>query len=234
MTAFSVSCIVPVYNGERFLAAAVESILGQTRPPLEVIVVDDGSTDRTPEIARSFRPPVRVIRQANAGPVVARNRGVAESRGDFIAFLDADDLWHPEKLARQLERFERRPELAYVAALVQNFWEDEVAGERERMSAHARAAPIPGYVTGAMVIRRTWMEQIGPFDMALGHADSADWVQRANEAGAQSELVEEVLLRRRLHANNRSRAMESRSREEFLQILKSRLERRRDGAKREP
>lgn len=227
MSSHRVSCVVPVYNGERFLAEALESILGQTHPPYEVLVVDDGSTDGTAEVARGLGSSVRHVYQENAGPVVARNRGVAEARGDYLAFLDADDLWHPEKLARQLERFELRPELAYVASLTQNFWEDEVADERERMRDHARSRPIPGYVTQTLLIRRSWMDRVGPFDASLKHGDSADWIQRADEAGALSELVDEVLAYRRLHSANRSRTMETSSRDEFLHLLKARLDRRR-------
>lgn len=88
----SISIIVPCYNAEKFLRATLESALGQTRPPMEIIVIDDGSTDGSAAIAESFGPPVRVIRQANQGESVARNRGIAEAQGDYLFFLDADDL----------------------------------------------------------------------------------------------------------------------------------------------
>lgn len=98
----TVSVVIPCYNGERFLSEAVASALGQTRPPLEVIVVDDGSTDRSAELAMSLGPTVRVIRQSNQGESVARNRGIDEARGEWIAFLDADDSWMPGKLEQQV------------------------------------------------------------------------------------------------------------------------------------
>jgi glycosyltransferase involved in cell wall biosynthesis len=101
-TSPTVSVIIPCYNGAKYLRQAVESVLAQTHPPLEVIVVDDGSTDDSAEIAASFGPPVRVIRQANQGESVARNRGIAEARGDYLHFLDADDLMHPEAFERML------------------------------------------------------------------------------------------------------------------------------------
>jgi glycosyltransferase involved in cell wall biosynthesis len=218
---------VPAYNGGRFLAEAVRSILEQTHAPTEVVVIDDGSTDRTAEVARSFGPPVRYVYQDNAGPAAARNRGISEARGEFVAFLDADDRWHPDKLERQLARFAARPELAYVVSLIQNFWEDEVAEERDRMKEHARSRPIPGYVTPTLLVRREWMERTGPFDPLLKHGDAADWFQRADQAGARSELIDEVLAYRRLHRDNRSRTMETGSRDEFLHLLKARLDRRR-------
>jgi glycosyltransferase involved in cell wall biosynthesis len=97
----AVSVVIPCYNGANFLRDTLRSVLAQTLPPLEVIVVDDGSTDDSAAIAESFGPPVRVFRQPNQGESVARNRGIEEARGDWVAFLDADDLWLPEKLAEQ-------------------------------------------------------------------------------------------------------------------------------------
>jgi glycosyltransferase involved in cell wall biosynthesis len=97
-----VSVVIPCYNGARFLRETLASVWNQTHPAFEVIVVDDGSKDDSATIAESFGPPVRVIRQSNQGESVARNRGIDEARGDWIAFLDADDLWHATKLARQV------------------------------------------------------------------------------------------------------------------------------------
>lgn len=100
MTA-SVSVVIPAYNAERFLRDALASVLRQTLPPLEILVVDDGSGDNTARLAASVEG-VRCIRQANAGVSAARNRGIEEARGEFIALLDADDAWMPEKLAIQM------------------------------------------------------------------------------------------------------------------------------------
>ena len=104
-----VSVVIPVYNGERFLAQAIESVLGQTWREVEVIVVDDGSSDHSGEIARRFAP-VRCLRQDNAGQAAARNRGAAAATGRFLAFLDADDLWLADKLERQLTAFRSAPD----------------------------------------------------------------------------------------------------------------------------
>src|SRR4051812_386439 len=102
-----VSCIVAVYNGEPFLAEAIDSILAQTYRPLEVIVVDNMSTDATAEIAASYGEPVHVIDAEPRGPAIARNRGIRDARFPLIAFLDADDLIHPEKLERQVAHLSR-------------------------------------------------------------------------------------------------------------------------------
>ncbi|MEX1027955.1 MAG: glycosyltransferase [Candidatus Paceibacterota bacterium] len=98
----SVSVVIPCYNGARFLKETLASVLAQSHRPLEVLVVDDGSTDGSAEIAEAFPDPVRVLRQSNRGESVARNRGMNEATGEWIAFLDADDVWKPEKLKRQL------------------------------------------------------------------------------------------------------------------------------------
>ena len=127
-----ISGIVPVYNGERYLRETLDSMLAQTYQPLEVIVVDDGSTDGTPKVVAGYGDRVRYIYQENSGPAIARNRGIDAARGEFIAFLDADDLWHPEKLMRQMTRFEARQELELSITYVQNFWITELSAEAER------------------------------------------------------------------------------------------------------
>jgi glycosyltransferase involved in cell wall biosynthesis len=99
-----ISCIVPVYNGERYLGETLDSIFAQTYQPLEIIVVDDGSTDGTATVAASYGQRVRYLCQTNQGKAAARNRGFGAAQSEFIAFIDADDLWHPEKLTRQITR----------------------------------------------------------------------------------------------------------------------------------
>ena len=227
MTAPLASCIIPVYNGADFLAEAVNSALTQTYPALEIVIVDDGSTDRTPEVAGSFGERVRYLRQANAGPAVARNTGLAESRGELVAFLDADDRWHETKLARQAAVLEAQPELDYVVALVQNFWTDPAAGAREHSRDHPRTKPIPGYVTGTLVARRALFDRVGGFDPERSHTDATEWFLRARAAGARGLVVPEVLLYRRMHTGNRSQQMSQGSTEEFLRLLKTSLDQRR-------
>src|SRR5262245_50952803 len=120
-----ITCIVPAYNVERYLSEAIDSILAQTYRPLRVIVADDGSTDRTAKIAAEYGKRIIYLRQTNHGYPAAKNLGLSAAEGDFIAFLDADDMWHPEKLARQMERFEKRPELDLCFTRYMNFWMPE-------------------------------------------------------------------------------------------------------------
>lgn len=224
-----VSCVVPVFNGERYLAEAVRSILEQTCRPVELVVVDDGSTDGTPAVVASFDADIQYVRQDNAGPVAARNRGLREAHGDFVAFLDADDLWHPEKLSRQLARFRARPELAYSVTLVQNFWEGDLREEGDGMRDHRRGQPVPGYVSSTLLVARDWMDATGGFDGSLVHGDSADWFSRVDAMGGVGELLREVLTFRRIHRDSFSRRFAGPSRDEFLHLLKRRLDRERAG-----
>jgi glycosyltransferase involved in cell wall biosynthesis len=222
-----VSCIVPVYNGEAYLGEALDSILAQTWRPLEIIVVNDGSRDGSAAVAEAYGAVVRVIEQANAGCAAARNAGLAAATGEFVAFLDADDFWHPEKLDRQMARFEARPDLDYTVTHVQNFWQDDVREEEERHRRHKRAQPIPGYVHGTLLCRRSLFDTLGPFETAVNHGDATLWFLRARDSGAKGELLPEVLMRRRLHPENRSRTYAERSRGTFVAILKQSLDRKR-------
>jgi glycosyltransferase involved in cell wall biosynthesis len=222
-----VSCIVPVYNGGRYVAAAMDSILGQTYRRLELIVADDGSTDETPQMVTRYGSRAQYLRQPNAGPAAARNLGLTAARGEFVAFLDADDLWHQEKLARQIACFRTDPSLDYCVAHVQNFWEPDLQEEAMRFRGHRRSRPLPGYTTATLVARRALFDQIGPFDAGLRHSDAADWLLRARRSGAKELLLADTLVFRRMHRSNRSRLRAEGSRDEFLTLLKTNLDRRR-------
>ena len=219
-----VSCIVPVFNGERFLREALDSIVEQTHRPLEVVVVDDGSTDNTPQIAASYRD-VRLVRQANAGPAAARNRGLRETRGQLVAFLDADDLWRPEKLERQVGRFIRRAELGLCFTHGRNFWAPELREEEARLREHRIARPMPIWLPSTLLARRRVFDAVGGFDESLRFGHSTEWLLRARAEGIVVEMVPEVLYRRRLHGGNRSRRMSTESRDEFLRIVKAHADR---------
>ncbi len=198
----SISCIVPVYNGARFLAEALDSILAQTLPPSEIIVVDDGSTDATAEVANAYTQHVTYHRQANAGPASARNRGIGLATGDFMSFLDADDLWHADKLERQMLALESKPAAGICITYLQNFWAEELAHERDRMRDHAFAKPMPGYVCQCLLARRSVFDAVGRFDEAKRLGEDQDWYLRAERAGIEREIVPEALVYRRIHRNN--------------------------------
>lgn len=111
-----ISVVIPTYNNERWLSRAIDSVLAQSRSADEILVVDDGSTDRTPEVAAAYGSKIRYLRQENAGASVARNTGIQAASGEWIAFLDADDEWLPNKLQLQIEHLQRHPDLGWTTA----------------------------------------------------------------------------------------------------------------------
>lgn len=180
----AVSVVIPVYNGQRFLAATIDSVLNQSWKDLEVVVVDDGSTDRTPEILASYGDGIRVHRQANRGVAAARNAGVAASRGRYIAFLDADDVWLREKLTLQMERFVNADVgLVYSGVTVVDenlvpLYDSRVPDPEDvvRRTLLVEPEPVPLTMTG--VVPRECFEQLGGFDEELSTSADADFVVR--------------------------------------------------------
>jgi glycosyltransferase involved in cell wall biosynthesis len=221
-----ISCILPVHNGARFLAEAIDSVLDQAYYDLELIVVDDGSTDHTMEILAEFRNRVRVLRQDHKGCAAARNLGLEEATGSFIAFQDADDLWMPGKLELQTERFRARPDLELCAGLIQNFWMEDVAEEGQAFSGHPFAEPIPGVVLPVTLARRSLFKRVGRFNEDLWRGSDTEWFLRAREAGAIHEIPPELVAKRRLHSGNLTRD-DLASRENLLASMKASLDRRR-------
>jgi len=167
-----VSVVIPTYNFGRFLAAAIESAQAQTLRPREIIVVDDGSTDETPDVVRSFES-VHYIRQENGGVCAARNRGVEDSMGEFIAFLDADDTWEARKLEKQIAVFNSDPEVGLVHCGMREF--DDETGETIATHLHGAEGwmadnlllwegPVIVGPGGTIAVRRDTFEAVGGFD----------------------------------------------------------------------
>ncbi len=218
-----VSCIIPVYNGERFLAEAIDSILSQTYKVTEIVVIDDGSTDGTPDVVRGYGNRLRYARQTNAGKSAARNHGIRLATGEFIAFLDADDLWHSEKLARQIDRFIARPELGYCLTHRQNFWVSERAGEAARLQDHRLTEAHPG-TASTFIARTECFNLVGPLNDRLKNRDIQEWMLRADRLGVVREVMPDVLVSRRIHDSNESR---QRRKEEWFDIIKQSLDSKR-------
>lgn len=198
-----VSVIVPVWNGEPFLAEALASIAAQAHAPLDIVVVDDGSSDGTAAVARRFGAGVRYAYQDNAGPAAAKNTGLALARGELVTFLDADDLWPVDKLARQVARLAHDPGVDLVMGLTQVVW----ASSETRAGWAARGVVLPdtpvlGPCLGSALIRRPVFERVGVFDPALRMGEDFDWFMRVKEAGVTVAVVDQVALIARRHASN--------------------------------
>lgn len=216
-----ISCIVPVYNGERFLAEALDSILGQTYRPLEVIVVDDGSTDASAEIAARYGPRVTCLRQDNRGAAAAKNLGVSASRGALLAFLDADDLWLPGKLEQQEAWLRERPGFRLCFSQFQNFWMPELAAEAQQHHTGPLGQPLSAWSIGTLLASRETVERAGPFPEGHRGNENMLWFLRAAEAGAAIDVLPEVLMRRRFHHGNDTRRGRAHELELFLPIVRA-------------
>ena len=220
-----VSVIIPVRNGERYLAEAIESVLAQSQAALEVIVVDDGSTDGSAVIARRFSPMVRCESREHAGVSGALNHGIGLARGALLAFLDADDRWAPDKLAVQSSAIAADPGLDMVFGHVEMFHSPELSPETRARLVVPRG-PQPGMSKGAMLVRRESQRRVGGFETAWTVGEFIDWYARAVEHGLRSLMLPDVVLYRRVHdANFTARARDSR--QDFVRIVKAALDRRR-------
>ncbi len=205
-----VSVIIPTYNSARYLTAAVESVLDQSFRDFEILVIDDGSTDHTEQAMASYGSPVRYIRQQNSGVAAARNHGIRESRGRYIAFLDADDTWLPHKLERQLGELVTRPD--YRACFSAFFVVDGALNllgisHGSRSDIGVEELLTRGNVVGSIcsvLCARSLLEITGSFDSALSQCADWDlWVRVAIHT--RFHYVDEPLVTYRQHATNMSR-----------------------------
>src|ERR1700722_9120157 len=174
-----VSVVVPVFGGERFLGEALDTIAGQSYPDIETIVVDDGSPDASAEIA-SARPDVRLLREPHRGVAAARNAGVAAARGELIAFLDQDDLWHASKISLQVALLGERPELAIALTHVEMVLLD---GTPRPPWLTWLTNQQPGYLPSTWLVRREAFERVGLFDTQYRVVCDADWLARGKGWG---------------------------------------------------
>jgi glycosyltransferase involved in cell wall biosynthesis len=221
-----ISTVMAAYNAERYVAQALDSVLAQTLPVSEIIVVDDGSTDRTSEVLRAYASRIRVIRQDNRGPACAFNVGIAAASGDALAFLDADDLWVPDKLRIQSEALAAEPELEAVFGYVQQFASPDLAAETAQAYA-VPSAPQPGVSKNAILIRRPAFERIGAFDENYSVIDFPEWYARARALGLRSRMLSEVVTLRRQHPDNLGRRKRSEQHAALLEMLKRSIASRR-------
>ena len=211
---------MPVYNGERFVAAALRSVLAQSYPISDVVVVDDGSQDASAQVAEDVGARVRVVRRAHAGIGAARSEAMSLVRGEFIVPLDADDLLTAASVECRIDVLLIQPEVDIVYGQVRHFAECE-AGRPLALDQ-----PQPAHVPDGMLIRRTGFERVGPFAAGLRMAEALDWVLRARERGLREVTVREHVLWRRVHGANNSLAQRA-SMSEFPRTLKASLDRRR-------
>ena len=222
MNACRISVLIPAYNAGAFLAEALASVFAQTHPADEVIVLNDGSTDHTAAVAARYAGRIRYEEQAHAGIRVGRERLVQWARGEWLAFLDADDLWCPDKTARQLAVIAEQPDLEFLYGHMIRF-RDEPAGR-------VFHPPEPAPLVSASLLRRAAVLRYGGFSGPDEVGEFFDWMVRAREQGLRERCLPEVVVWRRVHGDNigvRDRAAEQRS---YLHTVRAALARRRKPA----
>lgn len=193
-----VSVIIPVYNGGRYLVEAIDSILAQIYRPFEIILVDDGSTDNTKTIARSYKS-VRYQYQPNQGVAVARNAGLNSASGELVAFLDADDIWTSDKLEIQVACLQNDPATGYVITNIRNFISPGItvpAGIQDYINDKNQI----GLMT--VVAWRSVFDKVGGFDPSFSIGEDFDWFTRAKDSGIKMFILPDVCLHRRIHDAN--------------------------------
>ena len=225
-----VSVILPVLNAERFLPQALASIHAQTYPNYEIVIVDGGSTDATRALAlQSAR--VRLLPQAEPGLANAWNTGLEAARGRYISFLESDDLWSPDKLARQVALLDQRPEIQYVIGRVELFLEPGCPLPPGLNPAVFEGIHV-GHMPGTLMARRGLFDQIGQFENRWRVTPDVEWFARLDADGVPGVTMPEVVLRRRIHQTNLTQVMgPALIKHELLHVFKQTLDRRRRGTR---
>jgi glycosyltransferase involved in cell wall biosynthesis len=213
-----VSIIVPAFNSERYLDEALDALKRQDHPNIEVIVVDDGSTDGTAELVRR-RPGVRLIQQPNSGPSAARNAGINVAKGEYLTFCDADDRFRPEKVSVQVTHLEEHPRVDCVLVHHETFF--------------AEGTSRPGWLTDeegvqpqSAMVRRSVIKRVGGFDPEYRLTEGLEWLSRMRDAGIGIDVLEAVCVDRRIHEDNLS-YQRAGLQHNMLRSLRARIERNR-------
>jgi len=220
-----VSVIIPVCNGETYFAEGLESVLRQNYEQLEIIIVDDGSTDGTAKIAADFGNNVRYAYQLNSGPAAARNTGLRLASGEFIAFLDVDDLWSHNILSLQTDFLIVHPAVEIVQGLIQDL-HLTVSTSDNTSSFTAVSEPYFSVSLGSAMYRRQVFDKVGLFDEKLRYNEDTDWFIRAWDNNISKVQLAKVAYYYRKHESNMTRQNNSRH-FGLVRILKKRLDHQR-------
>ena len=221
-----VSVIIAVYNYGRYLCEAIDGVLCQTYPSYELILVNDGSTDETEKIALSYGSQIRYHFQEHQGLSVPKNQGVKLAQGEFISFLDADDIWPANRLSVLMNPFLDDPEMEMVFGRLHNFWSPEVAHKKE--ISESLNEPMNGICPGTMLIKKGSFLKVGYFKLEWTVTEFLDWYLHAKELHLKTAWVQDLVLERRLHEHNNTFVHRGQLPIEFARALKTSLQRQRE------
>lgn len=223
----SISVIIPVFNSERFISEAIQSVIDQNYEPLQVIIVDDGSTDDTADIIAAFGKEITYLFQNNAGPAAARNKGLEMATGNFIAFLDSDDLWPENKLMDALAEFEKNPSLGFVQGLTRQVYDRRYGLDTGNLIKKEETLFV--FLLGSAMFRKSAFDQIGGFDESMKYCEDLDWFLRAIEEEIPFIIHEKTSLIYRIHGGNLTTNVKQTDLSLFVALKKSISRRRKTG-----
>ena len=224
--AMLVTVIIPVFNGRAYLAEALTSVVAQNVAELEIVTVDDGSTDGTGNVVRGFADSrLRYVRQSRMGASAARDRGVALARGHFLAFLDADDVWLANKLRAQITSL-----TSGDADMIFTHMEEFISPDclRELEGIFSVRPRLAGLSVSTLLVRRSDFQKAGGYDTGFRMGEFIDWYARAIDRGLRPATLPEILVRRRLHNTNMTRVDRNQA-SHYALTMKKILDRRRAG-----
>lgn len=224
----TVSVILPVYNAGSYLRESLESVFSQTLQPLEIIAINDGSTDNSLEILTEFGSQLRIVSRENQGISATLNEAIALAKGELIAFQDADDIWVLNKVEKQLEFLSTNPKKDACFGMIQQFISPELPEEIKK-TIFCPDEIQRGILKITLMIRRAALDKVGLFDKKIHRGDFIDWFARAEELGISYEVLPELLAYRRLHRSGLSN--QHQHEKDLIKIAKAALDRRRNTAK---
>ena len=218
-----VSVVLPLYNGKDFIVSSIASVLSQSYSPLELLVINDGSSDSSADLIPTD-PRIRLFHRQNAGVAASRNFGIGQAKGSYLAFIDQDDYWYPDKLELQMQVLLNEPKLGYALTRMRN----HLVGDTERpgwLKPELLVEDPVGSLPSTLLVRRRIFTEIGIFVEDLVNASDLEWFVRANNAGVPVQIIDQVLLQRNIHAQNCSHDNKTCKREMFA-ILRQKIKAR--------
>jgi glycosyltransferase involved in cell wall biosynthesis len=224
-----ISVIIPVYNGEKYFVEAIESVLAQNYRPIEIVIVDDGSTDNTAQIAQQLvarHSFIRYFYQENQGLAASRNQGVSLSQAEWIAFIDSDDIWVQDKLSAQMQVILRNPNTEMVSGKVRQFISPEIP-DKEHAQYHFHKDDVQTNMMGAALLKKSVFDKYGFFNPLFRIGQDMDWVLKAMEKGLMIEPLNKLVFYRRLHPGNLGRNRADENYKTRFKILKQIINQRR-------
>ena len=225
-----VSVILSVFNGENYVKEAIKSVLKQDYPQVELVIVNDGSTDGTGQILQDFAGKAVIITQDNKGLGSGRNAGVNGATGTYLSFIDHDDFWESNKLSSQMTALLSSKQDPLVFSHVRQFICPSLNTE-QAAKLRVPDEPMPGFIAGTMLLSKARFKEVGDFLEVNQVGEFVDWYLRAQESNIPIKLLNEVLLHRRIHLSNMGRQPDHYQRLGYLKILKASLTRRRATSK---